>query len=170
MKTVHRYSSGAQFHFWFYNLMAYFFLGLGLFSVLRSVFKMEIDQVLISLLIIFAGLLQLFYAHFCSEIISDDGGLLVRFCFWPVRVDWDDVIEIKPATKVLLLNTIRNYYLSATFIVKTRALTPFHRFYGLYISSFQPSFVIFSNISGFDDLHSSIQHKKLIRKNERLEI
>jgi hypothetical protein len=171
MKIVHRYSAEGTFHFWFYNsLTAIVLIILGLFVSLLSISTMETGQVFAGLGLAFSALFLLFYAHFYSEITTDEEGLLVRFCFWRLRVCWDEIFEIKPAANALLLNTIRSYYLHSTYIVKTRALTPFHRFYGLYLGTFMPSFVVFSNISGFDDLYSSIRRKKLVRKNGKLEV
>jgi hypothetical protein len=139
---------------------------MGLFVGFGAIFTMKIDQVFVGLGAIIVGLFQLFYAHFYSGIITDDEGLLVQFCFWHLRVRWDDVINMQLTTKDLLMNTIA--YSSAHYVVETRALTPFHRFYGLYLSSFQPSFIFHSSISGLDDLRSSIKNKKTNPKSEKL--
>ncbi|MEW5941970.1 MAG: hypothetical protein AB1750_20080 [Chloroflexota bacterium] len=170
MKTVHHYSTFTKFQFWLYNLAAYIFLAMGLFVCLRSAIQAEIGQVFTGLGVIFFGLLFLFVAHFYSEIIADDEGLLVQFCFWHLRVRWDDVIKMELTTKNLLMYNILAGLLSAHYVVKTRALTPFHRFYGLYVSSFQPSFMFHSSISSLDDLQSSIKNNKFVGKSEKLAV
>jgi hypothetical protein len=100
------------------------------------------------------GLFFLFFGNMFPEIISDEDGLSVRFLLWHFRVKWDDLVGFNE-------NNFSNFLSgSSHYIVKTKSLTPLHRFYGLYALSFSPSFMLKSNIKDFSLLLTRIQERK----------
>ena len=171
MKSVHRYSFQDQLYFWMYNVAAFFWIGFSLIIGLPSALRAEIDQVLVGSSLFFLGLFFLYSGHSHPEIISDQDGLLVQFCFWHLRVRWIDIVEVKPIKWNIFINPMmKNFSDFPSFLVKTRVLTPFHRLFDLQGLSLQPSFIFHYNISGRDELRSSIQQKKLIQTSEKLAV
>lgn len=106
------------------------------------------------------GFVSILVANSYPAIDADEDGLFVHFCFFRLRVKWDDIVEVK--------NSFGNYlgfFPFDSFVVRTRALTLFHRLYGSSLFSLQPSFLVHSHISGFPKLFASIKNKKLILTN-----
>ena len=159
MNSVHRYPFPVPFLFWAFNLFAVYFIISSFVSFLLFTLNGEISWEA-NLILLFFGIFILFSANLYTEIISDEDGLLVRFSFWRFRVKWDDIVEIKPGPLDFLFRPLSKVLsVFTTQIVITKALTPFHRFYGLYGFSFHPSFLVHSNISGFEKLIFRIQNK-----------
>jgi hypothetical protein len=152
--TLHNYPSKINtIVFWWINSSGLYFI-LGAFYVGFSSWFTSIKGNLISFSLFFVwGLLFIFFGNMFPEIITDERGLLVRFLFWRFRVDWKNVIAIN---KVSLFNITR----SSRYVVKTKSLSPLHRFYGLYALSFTPSFLIGSDIQDFSVLIERIQERR----------
>ena len=96
---------------------------------------------------------------FCDIVIEEQGvtgGLLGHW----LPVEWEDIVEIKPCWYNL------PWWKAKLWVVATRSLTPFHRFYGvLYVFWGYPSFVFSSGLKGGEQLVYQI--KKQARKNAR---
>jgi hypothetical protein len=85
--------------------------------------------------------------NFFTEVVSDAEGLRIKFLWKDLVVRWEDVIEVKPMFSWMPLKT------RGPWVVRTHALTPFHRLYGLiYGLTFSPSFVYGHGISHADEL------------------
>ena len=153
--ATHYYSSKVKLVlFWCLNLFGLYFI-IGSFYVGFSSWFNSIVGNVVGFLFYFAwGLLILFFANMFPEITTDENGLLVRFFLWRLRVKWEDLIEVKEFSFARLLSGTSQY------VIKTKSLTPFHRFYGLYALSFSPSFLIRSNIIDFSLLLKRIQQRK----------
>ena len=152
--TTHSYPSKVQtILFWSFNLFGLYFI-LGSFYVGFSPWYKSIGDNILAFLFYFVwGLFPIFFANIFPEITSDKNGLLVRFFLWHLRVKWEDIVEIRKNSWMSLLGPPH-------YIVKTTALTPFHRFYGLYALSFSPSFLMKTNINEFSLLLKRIQDRK----------
>ena len=170
MKTIHRYSFASRMQFWVYTLLAFVFIGMGLYVGAFAIFGTEIYLLLYALIILVLGLILFFAGQVNSEIIVDNEGLLVQFLVFYLRVPWSDLIEIKQSDRRLIPYAMWTHYSSSAYVVSTCSLTPFHRFYGLFQLSFRPCFVIFSDISNFPDLFATIQNKKPIQTSEKLAV
>jgi len=152
---THYYSSKVQSTlFWLFNLSGLYFI-IGSFYVAFSPWFNGIFGNVLAFLFYFVwGLFPIFFANMFPEITTDENGLLVRFFLWRLRVKWEDLIEVKEFSFARLLSGTSQY------VIKTKSLTPFHRFYGLYALSFSPSFLIRSNIIDFSLLLKRIQQRK----------
>lgn len=150
--TAHSYPSRINtILFWWINLFGLYFI-FGSFYVGFSLWFSSLVGNLLGFLFLFVwGLLFLFFGNMFPEIITNEDGLLIRFLFWRLRVKWNDLVGIQEDTLGKFLSGTSHY------VVKTKALTPFHRFYGLYARSFSPSFMIKSNINDFSILKKRIQ-------------
>jgi hypothetical protein len=149
---AHRYT---QFPFPFviplFNIIGVYFLVSGIVSALASITgKISFDTGFN----IFYGFMAIFVSNAYPAIDADEDGLFVHFSFFRLRVKWNDILDIRPIS-----------LLYGSYVVRTKVLTPFHRLYGLYTLSFQPSFVVHSLISGFPKLYASIKNKRLIHTN-----
>ncbi len=92
---------------------------------------------------------------FWPDIQIDDEGLLVEFFPKPLRVSWNQVRSVQQVHMIMLSNKF--------WLVKTDALTPFHRFYSLaYSGSLEPSFLISSRMKGHEILMAELRqsHRK----------
>ncbi len=99
----------------------------------------------------FIGTVLILTANYFCEITVDENGLWVSFLWQRIHVQWQNIIEIKPA--------IFNFGAgSQSWVVLTRTLPPFHRLYGLlYGLSWLPSFVIAPLITDSEDLVQRIR-------------
>lgn len=140
----------------FANIIGIYYLVSGILGALLSTIGKTNPEVGFNILY---GLTAFFVANAYPAIDSDDDGLFVYFSFFRFRLNWDDILDVKP----IFTNNLAFPFDS--FVVRTKALTPFHRLYGLYVFSFQPSFVVHSLISGFPKLYASIKNKRLIQTN-----
>lgn len=166
--TVHRYRFPAPLLFWIFNLFAIYMLVGGLISSVYYGITDDLSYLSAYPFFLIFGLVVLFVANVYTEIISNEEGLIVRFCFWRLRVKWDEIVEVKPVFLNSLFKPLSKIFsVFSVYIVKTRALTPFHRFYGLYVLSFYPSFVVASIINDFDELFANIQNQKIVQKSEK---
>ena len=166
--TVHNYPFLSSILFWVFNLFAIYMLVGGLISSLYYGITDNLNYLYTYPFFLVFGLVTLFVANMFTEIISDEDGLLVRFCFWRFRVRWSELVEVKPDFISSLYKPLAKVFsISTTYVVKTRTLTLFHRFYGLYVFSFYPSFFMSSSINGFEQLNASIQNKKFVQKSEK---
>lgn len=158
--TTHYYASKIDsILFWIFNLFGLYFI-LGSFYIgFSRWFDNFLGNILGFILFFLFGLVAIFCANFFPEIITDDEGLLVRFFFWRLRVKWEDVIGIKQDKSTSFLSRTSHY------IVQTKALTPLHRFYGLYALSFHPSFLMQSKITDFELLLQRIQNRRFDTTN-----
>jgi len=133
--TTHYYSSKVKLVlFWCLNLFGLYFI-IGSFYVGFSSWFNSIVGNVVGFLFYFAW------------------GLLVRFFLWWFRINWEDIVKIKK-------NSLLSFLGASRFIVQTKSLTPFHRFYGLYALSFAPSFLVKSDIQDFSLLLERIQEHK----------
>jgi hypothetical protein len=102
----------------------------------------------------------LFVANYFPTILSDEEGVQVKFLWRYYRVPWQDVVDLEPMRPFR-----RSKFL---WIVITRSLTPFHRFYGLtYAWTFRPGFTFTHDIGDYDRLLWRI--KLHLRRNIQLE-
>lgn len=118
------------------------------------------EQVLLRFLIflvsywIFLLPTTLIAAYFFSDIIVDADGLIVEFLWMKLKVQWYEIVEVKPSFR-WWLPTFGGKF---PIVVLTNALTPFHRLFGLlYGLSPLPGFVINVNISEYDLLIKEIE-------------
>ena len=96
-------------------------------------------------------------ANFFSDVNADQFGLYVSFLWYRLPVAWQDIIEIKEI-KPFLFNLSKR---PTMWVVSTRALTPFHRLYGLlYAFNFYPSFTFHFAIENCEDLINKIKQRR----------
>ena len=156
MTSKHIYPSKVDIIlFWAFNLFgSYFILGslYAVFVVAQNNSFLERFSIFMFFLIF--GLGFLFFANMFPEIVSDERGLAVRFFLWHMKVKWEDVGEVKQMPLMSFLSGTSRY------MVKTKSLTHFYRFYGLYGLSFMPSFLIKSNITEFDLLKERLEKRR----------
>jgi hypothetical protein len=157
--TVHRYSLLSRILFWTFNLMGLYLIIGSLYVLIMPLFENMFDVILVFTLLFGLGLVTIFCANLYPDIVIDHEGLLIRFSFWRLRVRWENVLGIKKE-KIASFLSRTSYY-----IVQTKALTPLHRFYGLYAWSFQPSFLIASDITDFQLLLDRIQNRRFDTTN-----
>jgi hypothetical protein len=94
--------------------------------------------------------------NFLPEIRADQNGLQVSFLWYRLPVPWQDIVGIKPFFGVKFQK--RPVYM---WVVRTRALTPLHRLYGLiYGFTFSPSFIVISTIENYVDLIRKINQRR----------
>ncbi len=112
----------------------------------------SLEQVLPLLVLLTFGLTAgIVTGNFFTEIVSDADGLRIRFLWKYLVVRWDEVVEVKPMFYLVPLR-------SGSWVVRTRALTPFHRLYGLlYGFTLSPSFVYLKGMSNADELSRRIR-------------
>lgn len=156
MKSIkHIYLSKTQtILFWAFNLFgSYFVLGSFYVAIVVANDNTLKERFYLFIFFIIWGMCILFFANLFPEIVSDENGLAIRFFLWYIKVKWEDIVGIKQMSFLSFLSRTSNY------VVKTKSLTPFHRFYGLYGFSFAPSFLVTSEIKDFDLLKERLEKR-----------
>jgi hypothetical protein len=98
---------------------------------------------------------QLFCANVCPDVKVSRHGLQVSFLWLWLPVGWRDIIDIK--TRHVGVARRRKEW-----IVHPRALTVFHRLYGLAFSfTWQPSFVVGPQMDRHEELIKVIRRRGL---------
>jgi hypothetical protein len=92
----------------------------------------------------------LLVANYFPTVLTDEEGIRVKFLWLYLHVPWQDVVGLEPA---------RHFKRNKThWVVITKSLTPFHRFYGLlYALTVRPSFTFDHNISDYSRLLGRIK-------------
>ncbi|MCC7359852.1 MAG: hypothetical protein IT317_10265 [Anaerolineales bacterium] len=97
-------------------------------------------------------------AHFFTELTSDQAGLHVRFLWRRLVVPWDQIVDVRPVFKLPFARGLQ--------VIRTRALTPFHRVYGLmYGFTTAPSLLISPGMSHGAELSQRLT--AYVEKNRR---
>jgi len=92
-----------------------------------------------------------YFANFWPAIEICEQGLRVEFFWFRLFVGWEQVVSIKRSPSQWRLKT---------WVVKTRALTPFHRLYGLLNGlAIAPCFLIHSNLENCHEIVEQIKER-----------
>jgi hypothetical protein len=157
-QTIFRYPGYRRWSTILYNISAFvipvYIASLAIFRAVTA--KLHFTSAgLLSLVFeaIFISTVLVLTANFYPEVRVDRNGLYVSFLWYRLPVTWQDIIEIKPS----IFNLPKH---PTTWVVRTQALTPFHRLYGLlYGFTAHPSFIITHGIANCDKLIQMInQH------------
>jgi hypothetical protein len=103
---------------------------------------------------IFGFVVLVLTANFFPEIGASTDGLAVSFIFFHLTVRWEDIIDVRPSIFGWPGRP-------SVWVVRTRALTPFHRLYGLlYALKPEPSFIVSHHLAQHKDLLNRIYRRR----------
>ena len=137
--------------------MAYFIIRI--LSAFSSTTFEEIAWIVV--MVVISALFPILTANLFPDIEADKENIYIHFLWYRLPVKWQDIIGIKPSWA----NIPRH---PTTWVVSTRTLTPFHRFYGLlYAFTVQPSFIIRYEITDRDKLIRLIRGHCQVRMSKK---
>ena len=149
----HSYPLSVRVTRWF-SLFCYASILIYIFFVFSN------DLVVFILKLVFAAVVLYIAAWFWNlqpEIIANKDGLSVHFLWWWLPVKWNDIVDVREHVLVKFFRKPFGFQRKGAFIVRAKSLTFFHRLYFFQTFTFMPSLIIYSYISGFDELISFIK-------------
>jgi len=158
-QIVYRYPWYTRWHTILFNILAFvmpvYLVGRVLLrAVTENIAPSPVVLLAILFSAVFLSAVLVLTANFYPEISADKNGLCVSFLWYRLPVTWQDIIGIRPS----FFNLPNR---PTMWVVGTRALTPFHRLYGLlYAFIFHSSFIISIGIENHEDLIQKIEHRR----------
>jgi hypothetical protein len=100
--------------------------------------------------LMFGGVLGLLLINLFPEIQTDAEGMTIQFLGRPVRILWDDVIDVRRLWIPF----------GHVYVIRARKVTFFHRLYGwAYTRSLLPAILVRDSIDGGTELLEALRGK-----------
>jgi len=116
------------------------------------------DILTVIFMALFSRAIIVMVGNYSVGITSDSKGLYIEFFWKQLFVPWESITDLKPIFNITHFKNI--------WVIRTNALTPFHRLYGIFYSfSISPCIVYNTNISESGELHKRI--KSNLDKNNK---